>query len=239
MNTAAIDPATMAAPLRRSIAGRLLFSFLVIALIPWAIMTVITFRIAATSLEISVRDNLTRIAAAKTGEIEAYALERVRDGLALAAAPSVVAAVRGGGGDPAEAGGFRIATETAEFLRRSADALGYAQVLVIGADGRVLHALDESHRRWGRGGGPRRNWRPDSTGRGSSSTPTSPVSRATAGRPNRSPSSRPRSSTTVGSRACWPWASHHSDCGGWCPIWRGSAAPARSSPARWSVTTCS
>jgi methyl-accepting chemotaxis protein WspA len=144
MNTAAIDPATMAAPLRRSIAGRLLFSFLVIALIPWAIMTVITFRIAATSLEISVRDNLTRIAAAKTGEIEAYALERVRDGLALAAAPSVVAAVRGGGGDPAEAGGFRIATETAEFLRRSADALGYAQVLVIGADGRVLHALDES-----------------------------------------------------------------------------------------------
>ena len=51
--------------LRRSIAGRLLFWFLVIALIPCAILTAITARIASTALEKSVRDNLVQIAAGK------------------------------------------------------------------------------------------------------------------------------------------------------------------------------
>jgi methyl-accepting chemotaxis protein WspA len=60
-----VTPLPAAAPMRRSIAGRLLFWFLVIALIPCAVLTAITARIAASSLERSVRDNLTRIAAAK------------------------------------------------------------------------------------------------------------------------------------------------------------------------------
>jgi methyl-accepting chemotaxis protein WspA len=142
MTGASFDPSLPAAPLTRSIAGRLLFWFLVIALIPCALLTAITARIAATSLENSVRDNLTGIAAAKTTEIEAYARERLRDGLALAAVPSVVAAVREAAGRGSPRGG--IPAETAEFLRRSADALGYAQVLLIGGDGRLLHAVDES-----------------------------------------------------------------------------------------------
>ena len=59
--------------MRRSIAGRLLFWFLVIALIPCAILTAITARIAASSLEKSVRDTLVQTAAGKAGELEAYA----------------------------------------------------------------------------------------------------------------------------------------------------------------------
>jgi len=137
-------PLAPAAAMRRSIAGRLLFWFLVIALIPCAVLTAITARIAASSLERSVRDNLTRIAAAKAGELENYALERVRDGMALARAPSVVQAVRAlaaGGDRPA---GALQPAETVSFLGYAAGALGYAQVLIIDDDGRVLFALDDS-----------------------------------------------------------------------------------------------
>jgi dTDP-glucose 4,6-dehydratase len=64
--------------LRRSIAGRLLFWFLVIALIPCAILTAITARIATTALEKSVRDNLVQIAAGKR-RIRLGALSPTRD----------------------------------------------------------------------------------------------------------------------------------------------------------------
>ena len=82
------------AGIRRSIAGRLLFWFLVIALIPCAILTAITARIATSALERAVRDTLVQTAAGKAGELEAYAAERVRDGAALARGPSIVQAVR-------------------------------------------------------------------------------------------------------------------------------------------------
>jgi methyl-accepting chemotaxis protein WspA len=99
--------ATSSAIMRRSIAGRLLFWFLVIALIPCAILTAITARIAATALEAAVRDNLVQIAAAKAGELEAYAGERVRDASALARGPTFVQAMRqlsaaAEGGGPAD-----------------------------------------------------------------------------------------------------------------------------------------
>ena len=80
--------------LRRSIAGRLLFWFLVIALIPCAIVTAITARIAATALEKSVRDNLVQIAAGKANELESYASERVRDCAAFARGPTFTQAIR-------------------------------------------------------------------------------------------------------------------------------------------------
>ena len=53
------------AAMQRSIAGRLLFWFLVIALIPCAILTAITARIATRALENSVRNNLVQTAAPK------------------------------------------------------------------------------------------------------------------------------------------------------------------------------
>jgi methyl-accepting chemotaxis protein WspA len=139
-----VTPLPAAAPMRRSIAGRLLFWFLVIALIPCAVLTAITARIAASSLERSVRDNLTRIAAAKSNELETYALERVRDGMALSRAPSVVRAVRTLTAGREDAAGAALPGDTEPFLGYAAGALGYAQLLLIDNDGRVLFALDDS-----------------------------------------------------------------------------------------------
>ena len=75
-------PSARAPAMQRSIAGRLLFWFLVIALIPCAILTATTARIATRALENSVRNNLAQIDAAKAGELEAYAIERVQIGRA-------------------------------------------------------------------------------------------------------------------------------------------------------------
>jgi methyl-accepting chemotaxis protein WspA len=125
--------------LRRSIAGRLLFWFLVIALIPCAILTAITARIASTALEKSVRDNLVQIAAGKAVELEAYAAERIRDGAALSRGPTFIRAVRElaasrGSGD----GDFR------EYFTYVAKAFEYSQLLLIDDSGRVIFALDDS-----------------------------------------------------------------------------------------------
>ena len=139
------------AGMQRSIAGRLLFWFLVIALIPCAILTAITARIAATALEGSVRDNLVQIAAAKSGELEAYAGERVRDGSALARGPTFIRALREltAAAQAAEAADRRprlaaLGREFDQYFGYVATAYGYAQLLLIDADGRVVYALDDA-----------------------------------------------------------------------------------------------
>jgi methyl-accepting chemotaxis protein WspA len=138
---------------RRSIAGRLLFWFLVIALIPCGLLTAITARIASTALEKSVRDTLVHVATAKAQELETYAMERVRDGMALSRAPSVVHAARALAsiGETTAPDGTDAAATTAtttagfeEFLGHAANALGYSQLLLIGTDGRIGYALDDS-----------------------------------------------------------------------------------------------
>jgi methyl-accepting chemotaxis protein WspA len=137
-------------PLRRSIAGRLVFWFLVIALIPCAILTAITARIASTALEGSVRANLVQIAASKAGEIEAYAAERVRDGMALARGPTFVRGLTSLAAIPAtDAGRERqqltaAAAEFTDYFTYVAKAFGYAQLLLIDESGRVVFSLDDS-----------------------------------------------------------------------------------------------
>ena len=69
--------------LRRSIAGRLLFWFLVIALVPCGLLTAVTARIASDALSSSVRSTLSMIANDKALAMERYAAERLRDGAAL------------------------------------------------------------------------------------------------------------------------------------------------------------
>jgi methyl-accepting chemotaxis protein WspA len=130
--------------LRRSIAGRLLFWFLVIALIPCAILTAITARIASTALEKSVRDNLVQIAASKANELEAYASERVRDGAAFARGPTFIEAVKQLSG-VADAAALRTAGESfRDYFSYVAKAFDYADLLLIDADGRVLFSLADS-----------------------------------------------------------------------------------------------
>jgi methyl-accepting chemotaxis protein WspA len=138
--------------MQRSIAGRLLFWFLVIALIPCAILTAITARIATRALENSVRNNLLQIAAAKAGELEAYAIERVRDGMATSRGPTVVRAVRelsaaaGTGQEPVDPERVEkmlaAGEEFDEYLGYVANSFGYAEVLLFDATGRVLFSLD-------------------------------------------------------------------------------------------------
>jgi len=138
--------------MQRSIAGRLLFWFLVIALIPCAILTAITARIATRALENSVRSNLVKIAAAKAGEMESYALERVRDGTALARGPTLVRAVRQLSAAIDEKATPAAQAETLAkagpefepFLRYVSISFDYSQLLVLDLEGRVLFSLDQS-----------------------------------------------------------------------------------------------
>jgi methyl-accepting chemotaxis protein WspA len=141
--TAASAPA-----MRRSIAGRLIFWFLVIALIPCAILTAITARIASRALEDSVRANLLQISAAKAGELEAYAAERVRDGAAFARGPTFVRAVRelsAAAGDSADRKRLEdMAAEFEDYFTYVAKSFGYVQLLLIDTAGRVVYAMDDA-----------------------------------------------------------------------------------------------
>ena len=130
--------------LRRSIAGRLLFWFLVIALIPCAIVTAITARIAATALEKSVRDNLVQIAAGKANELESYASERVRDCAAFARGPTFTLAVRKLAAVPGTDALHEAGAEFREYFTYVAKAFDYADLLLLDGEGRVIFSLAES-----------------------------------------------------------------------------------------------
>ena len=130
--------------LRRSIAGRLLVWFLVIALIPCAIVTAITARIAATALEKSVRDNLVQIAAGKATELESYASERVRDCAAFARGPTFTLAVRKLAAVPGTDALHEAGAEFQEYFTYVAKAFDYADLLLLDGDGRVIFSLAES-----------------------------------------------------------------------------------------------
>jgi methyl-accepting chemotaxis protein WspA len=143
------------AAMRRSIARRLLFWFLVIALIPCAVLTAVTAQIASNALENSVREILVRTAAAKATELESYALERIRDARAISGEPDLIRATRelgaipGATGSTETAAGLRkaISENTSGvdgFLRHAAQAFGYSQLLVIDATGRIVLALNDS-----------------------------------------------------------------------------------------------
>ena len=141
--------------LRRSIAGRLLFWFLVIALVPCGLLTAVTARIASDALSSSVRSTLSMIANDKALAMERYAAERLRDCAALSRGPTFARAVQqlsqlaiepaaeGGGGAPLATRLRAAAIEFEEFLEYSASAFDYTQLLLIDRDGRVLFALDD------------------------------------------------------------------------------------------------
>ena len=140
---------------QRSIAARLLFWFLAISLIPCAILTTISARIATQSLESSARNNLVQIAAAKANELEAYATERVQDGTVLSRAPAVINAVRELTAaalqiadtktqQAASADSIRAPLAAEGFLKYVANSFDYSQLLLLDNDGRILFSLDPS-----------------------------------------------------------------------------------------------
>ncbi len=140
---------------QRSIAARLLFWFLAISLIPCAILTTITARIATQSLESSARNNLVQIAAAKANELEAYARERVQDGTVLSRGPAVINAVReltaatlqiadSKNQQAASAESIPAPLSGEAFLKYVANSFDYSQLLLLDNDGRILFSLDPS-----------------------------------------------------------------------------------------------
>ena len=148
MTPRSLGSGTMEHAMPRSIAGRLLFWFLVIALIPCAILTATTARIATRALENSVRRNLNQIAAAKANELETYAHERIGDAATLGRSPDVAGAIRslsearrsatvGSPAAPAPA-------EVTSFLDFAARSSGYSQLLLVDDAGTVLFSLEDS-----------------------------------------------------------------------------------------------
>ncbi|MSR34130.1 MAG: methyl-accepting chemotaxis protein [Phycisphaerales bacterium] len=140
---------------QRSIAARLLFWFLAISLIPCAILTTITARIATQSLRDSVRSNLVQIASAKANELEIYAMERVQDGTVLSHAPAVINAVREltaatlqivdtKNQQSASADSIRAPFAAEAFLKYVANSFDYSQLLLLDNAGRILFSLDPS-----------------------------------------------------------------------------------------------
>ncbi|MBI3326235.1 MAG: GAF domain-containing protein, partial [Nitrospinae bacterium] len=75
---------------RMTIATRLLWSFLFMALLPLGIVTYLTYTISDQSLREEVTNNLRSIADSKANQIETYARERSRNVTALARMPTVV-----------------------------------------------------------------------------------------------------------------------------------------------------
>ena len=120
--------------LHRSIAGRLLIWFLLISLVPYALITTLTVRSASRSLEDSVHDNLTQIAASKAVELETYCRERLADVTILAGQTVFInAAIR----LTSTQEQFSV-SQTDGILMESADAAGFVQMFLIDPKGKIL-----------------------------------------------------------------------------------------------------
>jgi methyl-accepting chemotaxis protein WspA len=127
----------------RTIAVRLLLWFLAISLIPCGVLTVVMYWISTRSLEQSVRRSLMVISEAKATELETFALERMRDAIALARAPSVVTAVtelnEAARAGPVDTPAYRGLVERHRtYLAYFADAFGYPNLFLLAPGGRVL-----------------------------------------------------------------------------------------------------
>ena len=122
---------------KRSIVGRLLFWFLIIALVPCAILTATTARLATRTMEDSVHANLARIAATKAAELESEAACRLRDVTALCQSPDLIRALRPH--DDAEiewnAG--------AGYLDSLASSMAFSRAILIDGNGRIVHSADD------------------------------------------------------------------------------------------------
>jgi methyl-accepting chemotaxis protein WspA len=130
------------------LARRLLFWFLLIALLPCGILTAITGRLANRALETSVQKQLVQIASARSIQLESYAAERVRDGTTLSIAPTVVTAISqlssvGISGSDSRKVLDEKATAYAPYLRDVATSRGYQSLLLIDVNGTILYSSTE------------------------------------------------------------------------------------------------
>jgi len=128
---------------RMTIATRLLWAFLVMALVPLSVVTYLTYTISEQSLRAGVTNNLRAIADSKANQIETYARERQRNVTALARMPSLVHAFAPldrafrdhGIGSPEYTA---VENELRPFLSDYLAQSGYADVLLIAPSGDAI-----------------------------------------------------------------------------------------------------
>lgn len=141
------EPATPAVvdtriAMHRSIAGRLLTWFLLLSLVPCIALAVITANIATQALEGSVREKLVQINAAKSSELETYALERLADATAMAGSAGMRQAMARLNEDAiSDPQGTK---KSAINIDRTATALGYKRLLLIDTAGIIRLSVDPS-----------------------------------------------------------------------------------------------
>lgn len=144
---ATTDGTTVRTPVRKtrgSIASRLVFWFLIIALIPCAILTTITSIVATQALEGAVRNRLVSIAASKADELEVYALQRVRDGTTLARNSTIINAMKMLTATKTDASDAATNDAMRATLGDAAYAMDFSRLLLMDTTGRVRFALDNS-----------------------------------------------------------------------------------------------
>jgi len=136
MTSATLQPTKFG--LHRSIAGRLLIWFLLISLVPCAVITTLTVRSASHALEDSVHDNLSQIAASKAVELENYCRERLADITLLASDPNFINAASEFTSTQAQ---FSV-KQTDRFLSEAAEAAGFLEMFVIDPKGKILFSAN-------------------------------------------------------------------------------------------------
>ena len=136
MTSASLTPTKFV--MHRSIAGRLLIWFLLISLVPCAVITTLTVRSASHALEDSVHDNLSQIAASKAVELENYCRERLADITMLASDPNFINAASEFTSTQAQLS----VKQTNRFLSEAAEAAGFLEMFVIDPKGKIVFSAN-------------------------------------------------------------------------------------------------
>ena len=138
--------ATVRSAKKRTLARRLLFWFLLIALLPCGVLTAITGQLANKALKNTVRERLVQIASARAIQLEAYALERVQDGATLARSPTFIEALKLlsaiNTASPTETRSLLLETASPfeDFFNYVTASFGYDSLLLIDGNGRVVYS---------------------------------------------------------------------------------------------------
>jgi methyl-accepting chemotaxis protein WspA len=125
----------------KSIASRLVFWFLVISLVPLAIILYLNYTISRKSLTEVLRDHLVVIANDKVKQIAAFASERNKDVTALAAMPDILRTVQQLENPQAGVSGESVMQEMRPFFTTYAHTYGYEDLILISNPGKILFCL--------------------------------------------------------------------------------------------------
>ncbi len=135
----------------KRIASRLLWGFLLVALLPLLIITSLTYLISDQALRSSVATRLQQIADSKVNKVETYARERQNDVSILAVNPVIVSSLKGLAAAEAVFGfsspGYQQAqADLSPFLSTYVARAGYADMFLISPEGDLLHMVSRPGR---------------------------------------------------------------------------------------------